>query len=546
MSFQAKRELLARVVPRYQSATLQQKSVILNEFVAATGYARKYAIRLLAHPVILPMPLTRPRERYYGADVQDALVVAWITANRICAKRLVPFLPELVPSLERHGHLSLDDTVREQLLALSPATADRILRPYRERDAPHGMTTTRRGSLLKQQVPVRTFTGWDDIRPGFFEADLVAHCGTWAEGSFLNTLTLTDVATGWTECLPLLYRSQQTVLQALDYARLLLPMSLLGLDTDNGSEFLNTELLAYCEREHITFTRGRVAKKNDQCYVEQKNGAIVRQIVGYDRFEGEPAYRQLAELYRALRLYVNFFQPSMKLRIKEREGGHLRRRYDPAKTPFQRLLAAGVLSADDRVRLTAIAHALDPVQLLRQIEQLQDALWRHVRSGPIGHAPVAADTADTARPSVCFTFEAAAASSAVGTTPQLDTQEGRKYRRTKHRHGPRLYRTREDPFATVWQEIEQELTARPDRTAKALFADLQDRYPGQFPANQLRTLQRRVKEWRVRAILAFDDRWLADDVLVKQALPRPLRAIIEGSVGQADGKISDEATVAAG
>lgn len=151
------------------------------------------------------------------------------------------------------------------------------------------MTTTRRGSLLKQQVPVRTFTGWDDVVPGFFEADLVAHCGTWAEGSFLNT-----------------------------------------------------ELLAYCEREQITFTRDRVAKKNDQCYVEQKNGAIVRQLVGYDRFEGEHAYRQLAELYRAVRLYVNFFQPSMKLRIKEREGGHLRRRYDPAKTPFQRLLSAGV------------------------------------------------------------------------------------------------------------------------------------------------------------------------------------------------------------
>ncbi len=154
-------------------------------------------------------------------------------------------------------------------------------------------------------------------------------------------------------------------------------MPLLGLDTDNGREFLNTDLLDYCTRERITFTRGRVAKKNDQCFVEQKNGAIVRQLVGYDRFEGEHAYRQLAELYRAVRLYVNFFQPSMKLRLKERDGGKLRRRYDPAKTPFQRLLAMGVLSTDDRVRLTAIAQALDPVQLLRQIQQLQDALWRH-------------------------------------------------------------------------------------------------------------------------------------------------------------------------
>jgi len=312
MSFLAKRELLARVAPRYLTATSQQKSVILDEFIAATGYARKYAIRLLAHPVPVALPLTRPRERCSGPAVQDALVVAWIAANRICAKRLVPFLPEFVPTLERHGHLVLTDAVRVQLLALSPATADRILRPYRERDASHGITTTRRVLLIKQQVPVRTFTGWDDIQPGFFEADLVAHCGSWADGSFLQTLVLTDVATGWTECLALLHRSQHTVIQALERARTLLPMPLLGLDTD---------LLAYCEREQIAFTRGRVAKKNDQCCVEQKNGAIVRQLVGYDRFEGEHAYRQLAELYRAVRLYVNFFQPSMKLRLKKRAGG---------------------------------------------------------------------------------------------------------------------------------------------------------------------------------------------------------------------------------
>lgn len=198
------------------------------------------------------------------------------------------------------------------------------------------------------------------------------------------------------------------------------------------------------------------------------------------------------------------------------------------------------------MRLTVIAHALDPVQLLRQIEQLQDALWRHARSGTIVRAPVAADPAESGISSVCVTFEAAAAGGAVDTTRQFDTREGRKYRRTKHRQGPRLYRTRDDPFATVWQEIEQELTARPDRTAKALFADLQHRYPGEFPATQLRTLQRRVKEWRVRAILAFDDRWLAEEMLVKQSLPLPLRAIVAQEMCDGSGKIGDEATVAAG
>jgi len=543
MSFLAKRELLARVAPRYQIATPPQKSVILDEFVAVTGYARKYAIRLLAHPVLPPAPLLRPRERFYGAAVRDALVVAWTAANRICAKRLVPFLPELVPVLERHGHLTLTDTVRAHLLALSPATADRILRAYRERDAPHGITTTRRGLLIKQQVPVRTFTGWDDVRPGFFEADLVAHCGPWAEGAFLQTLVLTDVATGWTECLALLHRSQQTVIQALDRARTLLPMPLLGLDTDNGSEFLNTDLLAYCARAHITFTRGRVAKKNDQCFVEQKNGAIVRQLVGYDRFEGEHAYRQLAELYRAVRLYVNFFQPSMKLRLKERAGGKLRRRDDPAKTPFQRLQAAGVLSTTDRVRLTTIAQTLDPVQLLRQIEQLQNALWRHALIQMSGNMPDRIETARSDAPTIRFTLDG---STTKDTTTRGEAAEGRKYRRTTGLKGPRRYRTRPDPFAAVWSEIEQELTVHPERTAKAAFENLQQRYPGTFPATQLRTLQRRVQEWRKRAILAFDDRWLEEEVLAKRSLPLPLRAIVGEPDGEGSGKIGDEATAAAG
>jgi hypothetical protein len=543
MSFLAKRELLARVAPRYQGAPPKQKSVILDEFVAVTGYDRKYAIRLLAHPVITPHPLTRPRERFYGAAVQDALVVAWTAANRICAKRLVPFLPELVPALERHGHLTLTDAVREQLLALSPATADRILHPYRERDAPHGMTTTRRGLLIKQQIPVRTFTGWDDVQPGFFEADLVAHCGPWAEGVFLQTLVLTDVATGWTECLALLHRSQHTVIQALDRARTLLPMPLLGLDTDNGMEFINTDLLDYCTRERITFTRGRVAKKNDQCFVEQKNGAIVRQLVGYDRFEGEQAYRQLTELYRAVRLYVNFFQPSMKLRLKEREGGKLRRRYDPARTPFQRLLAAEVLSTPDQVRLTAIAQALDPVQLLRQIQQLQDALWRHALAQMPASAPESLETVRSDAPTIRFTLEASADRE---TAALREPEGGRKYRRTKGLKGPRLYRTRPDPFAAVWQEVEAELTAHPERTAKAAFEHLQERYPGMFPATQVRTLQRRVQEWRMRTILAFDDAWLREEVLVRRSLPLPLRAMIARRDESERGKINDEATAAAG
>src|SRR5438105_585660 len=215
---------------------------------------------------------------------------------------------------------------------MSATTADRLLSAQRKQSQ-HGLSTTRAGTLLKQQIPIRTFEEWKETRPGFLEAALVAHCGADIEGCYLYTLTLTDVATGWTECLPLLYRSQEAVLAALQRARTLFPFPILGIDTDNGGEFINEVLIAYCEQAYISFTRGRPYVKNDQCFVEQKNGTIVRQVVGYDRLVGEEASRQLTELYRALRLYVNCFQPLMKLQAKLREGKKVRYVYDPAKTP---------------------------------------------------------------------------------------------------------------------------------------------------------------------------------------------------------------------
>jgi hypothetical protein len=468
LSFSAKRELLIQVARRYQSASHPQKSIILDEFIAATGYARKYAIRLLTHPAPLATTITRPRERRHGPIVQNALIVAWKAANEICAKRLVPFLDQLVPNLERHGHFSLTDAERTQLLAISPATADRILRVVREREHPRGLGTTRAGILLKHQIPVRTFADWDDAPPGFFEADLVAHCGTSAEGTFLQTLTLTDVATGWTECLPLLYRAQHAVLAALNRADTLLPFPICGLDADNGAEFLNGELLAYCEQRAITFTRGRVARKNDQCFVEQKNGSIVRHFVGYDRFEGEVAYRQLGELYCALRLCVNFFQPSMKLKAKRREGSAVRRSYDRAQTPYQEVLAAEVVDADTRDQLATVARALDPVRLLRQIETLQDALWRHaiVGSAPSKPGPLAT-------PAVRFASNACGGEpngSAAGLTSLAELvaerRRPRKYHRAKKPRAPRTYRTRKDPFEEVWEDVVNWLTADPERTRR--------------------------------------------------------------------------------
>jgi hypothetical protein len=252
--------------------------------------------------------------------VQAALAIAWAATNYIGPKRLVPFLPTLIPHLERHGHLVLTAAVRTHLLALSAATADRILQPLHAASRLRGVTTTKPGSLLKQPILVRTFADWNETSLGFLEADLVAHCGDRPDGAFLSTLVLTDIAADWLDCQALLYRSQDQVLQGLKRARQLVPFAVLSLDTDNDHEFINGEFVTYCDHEHITFTRGRTYQKNDQCFVEQKNEAVVRQFVGYDCFEGEHAYRQLIELYRALRLYVNFFQPSLKLVAKQRMG----------------------------------------------------------------------------------------------------------------------------------------------------------------------------------------------------------------------------------
>jgi hypothetical protein len=313
------------------------------------------------------------------------------------------------------------------------------------------------------------------------------------------------------------------------------PFPILGLDTDNGGEFINDLLLAYCEQQNITFTRGRVAKKNDQCFVEQKNRSVVRQVVGYDRFEGEPAYRQLAELYRALRLYVNVFQPSMKLQKKTREGSRVRRIYDQAATAMQRLFAADVLDADQHGRLEMIYQALDPVVLLRQIEVLQDALWRHaiVRTSAIELAGTEAPSPDAAR------FDVTARGPSNGAAPVEDDgsagndRSRRKYHRTVKASQTRWWRTRPDPFAEVWDKVEVWLQAAPERTAKAMFQELQERYPGRFLDSQVRTLQRRVRDWRERALVQFDAQWLDEDILAEAVRPPRLHASIRSEVPSA-------------
>jgi hypothetical protein len=377
MGTQSKRELVTSISPRYVTATGADKARILDEFVATTGYHRKYAITLLRHPPAPRRhPITRPRAKRYTPAVQRTLVRLWEVAGRICSKRLVPGLPDLLGALERHGELTLDASARDLLCALSAATADRLLAPARRAALPRGRTTTKPGSLLKHQIPIRTFADWDDARPGFFEIDLVAHGGDSSSGEYLHSLVLTDIATQWTECIALKNRGEQAVSTAIAHARTLIPVPVLGLDSDNGGEFINHLLFRYCERERITFTRCRPHKKNDQCHVEQKSDAIVRQIVGYDRYEGEEAYRALGALDLPVRRSTNFFQPSMRLVSKQREGAKVTKRHGLAQTPCQRMLASKGVTDEGEARPRDEYRTLNPAAIHQEIEAAQAALRR--------------------------------------------------------------------------------------------------------------------------------------------------------------------------
>lgn len=378
MSQRSKRELLKAVRPRYLKANKAGKRGILDEFVAATGYHRKYAIRLLKKG---PGPKARKkkgrRKVYQGAVVQ-ALTHIWEICGRICSKRLHPFLAEMTAVLERHNEIRLSSETKALLLRMSRSTIDRCLQPARFEQR-RGLSTTKPGALLKKAIPVRTYAEWDDARPGFVEMDLVAHCGETTAGQYLNTLTVVDISTGWTECLAVYQKTQQAVFEAILQLRQRLPFPLLGVDSDNGGEFINDILYRYCLTEQLTFTRSRPYKKNDQAHVEQKNWSVVRHLIGYDRFETQAELVLLGTIYADLRLYVNFFQPVLKLIGKEQVDGKTAKRYDRATTPFRRVLASAQVSIEVKARLTGLYFQLNPVTLRNSIDQNVARLWKLVR-----------------------------------------------------------------------------------------------------------------------------------------------------------------------
>ena len=295
--------------------------------------------------------------------------------------------------------------------------------------------------------------------------------------------------------------AKRNVIGSLNSVRQRLSVALLGLDTDNGSEFINYEMLRYCQREHITFTRSRVNKKNDQAYVEEKNGSVVRRLIGYDRYEGVDAWRALMQLYEVLRLYLNLFQPSMKLLSKKRDGARVSNRYDQAQTPCQRVLASSQVRKRNKEELRRLFRESDPLALLKELERRQDQFWQYANRGPTQSADarallVLAEPNSSTEPRVSVPL--------VGQDQSPTSQGPRRYRRTKKPRAPRTWRTRQDAFAEVWTEIRLRLEINPAQTAQALFLDLQRRHPGRFQEGQLRTLQRRVREWRRKRLYSAE------------------------------------------
>ena len=472
----ARKEIVEAVRIRYEMASKIEKGTILSEFTAVSGYHRKHAIRLLNPRMEVAVKRADQGERVYIEAVKAALVLVWETADRICGKRLKVALPHLLKAMEKHGHLNLDSELRKKLIAVSAATIDRMLTPVRK-----GAGQRRRRRLTKplsKEIPIKTFSDWKDPLPGFLEIDFVVHGGGSMAGEYLHSLVATDVSSGWVEAVALLAREQTLVVEGLARIRRQLPVTLRGIDSDNDGAFINDTLGSYCNQEGITFTRSRPHHKNDQAWIEQKNGAVIRKMVGHERFSGIVAGQALAQLLKAVGLYVNYFQPSFKLRARIRQGAKVKKVYYPPATPCDRLLAHEAVEEKVKATLRTQRDQLDPVELLHRIRQGQSALAALSTGKPSdGPGRKSLDEFLASLPELWRLGEA----------------------RPTHRKGEpkaRYWRTREDPFKDVWTDILLWLQREPDSIAKVILRKLNDEYPGRFGNRLLRTLQRRIGEWR--------------------------------------------------
>ena len=381
LTLKEKRAVTRKLRRKYEQATKAQKGEIIDWLVEVAGYNRKYAATLLrnGHKERAKRNRSKPRSGRppkYDEEVFLALRRIWFTEGCICGKRLAPFLKELVPILKKFGEIDVTDEVEGKLVNISPATVDRLLAPVKKSLNFTGRSSTKPGTLLKSEIPIKTFSEWDDTKPGHLEIDLVAHNGGDPNGEFAYTLDVTDVATGWTETKAVKNKAQVWVFNALEKITDRLPFKVKGIDSDNGSEFINEHLLNYCQEKEITFTRSRPYRKNDNCFIEQKNWSVVRKTVGYRRYDTVEERNLLDRIYQVLRPYTNYFQPSMKLVGKKRDGAKVTKTYDEAKTPYRRLLAVGSIPQSSKIRLKEEYLSINPAQLNREIESLRKELYR--------------------------------------------------------------------------------------------------------------------------------------------------------------------------
>lgn len=386
MSHQSKWEYLIAIYTRYRQASRALKQRILDEFCQVTGHHRKHALRLLNGP---PPGRARPRRRRrpltYGAQVIQVLAAIWAAAGYPWSLRLKALLPLWLPWARRRFRLSPE--LEQQLLALSSRQMDRRLRPHKRRLTRRLYGRTKPGTLLKHHIPLKT-ERWDVTTPGFSEIDLVSHSGNSADGEFLHSLNLTDIHTAWVETRAVMGKGQARVGEALEEMRLALPFALKGIDSDNGSEFINAHLYRYCRAREIQFTRGRPYKKDDNAHVEQKNWTHVRKLLGYVRYDTPEALDAMNALYRhELRLFQNLFLPSVKLLKKVRVGSRVRRVYDRPQTPLERVLASPGADPVKVAQLHTLRDRLDPFQLAQAIEQKLERLYTLATHPRAPHPP---------------------------------------------------------------------------------------------------------------------------------------------------------------
>lgn len=372
LTMSQRRAVTKTIATRYKRAGKAGKGVILDELCATTGWHRNHARKALAaalRPKIVK-PARKARTPRYDANTVAALGFCWAVLGAPTGKRLAPMMGDLVPRLRRFDELEVTDEVAAALVVMSPATMDRRLAPDRAAMVLKGRSHTKPGSLLKDQIPIRTWAQWDDAAPGFVEIDLVGHEGGNAVGEHAYTLTVTDIATGWTENRSVRNKARKWVIAALEEIALIMPFPVLGVDSDNGSEFINYHLLDWCEKRRITFTRSRPGNSNDGAHVEQKNWAIVRTVVGYHRYDTTAELALLNKIWALQSQMTNYFLPQQKLISKTRVGARVTKKYDKATTPHRRAERHHAVTLEDKAILADAYDELNPAAIQRQIQAL--------------------------------------------------------------------------------------------------------------------------------------------------------------------------------